>query len=180
MPSASLHAPSVDTLERGIVGSSSRLSTGSADEDNITASRVGDIIAESVEYFDATSQTICPLGGWDASGEVYPGHVVGGGASVFLEPGSQTLSNGQSLYIRCNWTGLKEDEVLKPGGTMGSISVLKGSSVPDDDVPTVTSLSGEAYFVLFSKDSNGEIVSNGCGTILIGFCPGGFIKERSG
>lgn len=165
---------------RRIHSASTGVSNDATGTDNTLITKELDaFFGESFDIPVVEDEVVCALGGISQAGIVWSGYVVGGGKNELVEPEDRTLDNGDVLYIKCVWTGIKEDEVLKPGGTMGAITVHEGSSVPDDEVPTVLDLVGAVYYPLVSRDGGGNLVSSGCGTINISFCPGGYIKSRS-
>tara|TARA_Y100000593_G_scaffold87528_1_gene168108 strand:+ start:180 stop:824 length:645 start_codon:yes stop_codon:yes gene_type:complete len=132
----------------------------------------------------STSQTICELGDIspDPNNEgkfiIRPGHIQGGGDTQLIEIDNLTAVANNSVWLEIPWTANEVDDVLQAGGTMGTVTVNTGASAPLDDVPVITDLSGTAYYVIGSWDSETVWVKNGCGTVTIDFCPGGYVKGR--
>lgn len=121
----------------------------------------------------------CPLGSIGTDGKITPGWFIGGGKNEIITPAAITPAAGKKVWIKVTWTAEKIDEVLQAGGTAGTISIHSGTgSVPADDVPNISSLTGTAYYALGYWDDALEFVESGCGTITIDFCPGGFTKAR--
>ena len=112
-----------------------------------------------------------------------PGFVTGGGTSQLVEPDNLTPTIGDFVWLEIEWTADVIDEVLQAGGTMGAITVQKGTTIPDDTIPTAESTAGTAYIPLggwVSDNSKTVWVKQGCGSIQVYFCPGqGFIFGRA-
>ena len=122
-------------------------------------------------------EQVCQLGALRA-GVITPGWFVGGGLSVVVEPGVIMQVAGRSVWLRVDWSAEEVDQVLQAGGAAGNVVVDYGASVPEDDVPNITQLSGVAYIALGAWDDDLEFVGAGCGNVNLSFCPGGFIKTR--
>lgn len=131
------------------------------------------------ENNSSANDVLCPLG-IPENNSIQPGWFVGGGISELIEPGTINSAPNRKVWLRVTWTTTDEDDVLQAGGTAGTVTVQSGTDVPDDIVPTLLSLSGTAFIPLGGWDSNEDWEPNGCGTVTLSFCPGGFIKGRQG
>lgn len=126
---------------------------------------------------EETATPDCPLGSL-VNGKITPGYVIGGGKNILVEPPKIKPAANKKVWLKITWTIDLIDEVPQAGGTMGSITVRSGNTVPTDDVPSATDTSGTCYYALGGWDSDTQWVGNGCGTVVIGFCPFVFRKGR--
>ena len=126
-----------------------------------------------------SSSEVCELGSVPIDGEMVTGWVIGGGKNVQVSPEDIEKEDNKKVWIRCEWTAQLQDGVLMGGGVMGDVTFDSGSEVPEDEVPSVESLSGVVYYALGGWDDDGVWSGTGCGTINIDFCPYSFIKERA-
>ncbi len=108
--------------------------------------------------------------------KIRPGYVYGGGSNEFIEKVNITPLIGEHLYIEVSWTAEAEDGVLLTGGSMTSVEIKQGGSVPDDDDFTPASLTGKHRKALGTwTDDNGAPKWNrdGCGSYHVRMCSNG-------
>jgi len=117
--------------------------------------------------------------------KINPGFLTGGGGSELIEPDNLTATIGNFVWLQIGWTATDDGSTVDPGGTIGTVTTNTGSSIPSDTIPELGSLTGTAHVVLGGWTSNGAEtpspvwVNQGCGSIQIFFCPGGFFFGRS-
>lgn len=110
---------------------------------------------------------------------IAPGFVSGGGGNELVEPANLTKTAGHSVWLKIAWTGTNVNGVLQAGGTMGAITVGTGVSIPSDIAPTAAAPAGTAYVPLGAWNTDGQWISQGCGSLQVYFCPGqGFFYGR--
>lgn len=145
-----------------------------------------------------SAPTVCILGDLQVDSEnsteqttkykIVEGFLNGGGKTEPIKPDNLTAAIDDIVYLECDWTATKIDEVLQSGGDLGTVTVKTAASVPDDTIPTLNSLSGTAHIPLGQWVSNGETGSDekpvwkkgGCGSLNLFFCPAqGFIYTRN-
>ena len=116
--------------------------------------------------------------------KIRPGFLTGGGGSAFIEPDDLTATIGDFVWLEIGWTAEGSESTISPGGTIGTVTISTGSSIPSDTIPEPGALVGTAHIVLGGWISNGAEtpspvwVNQGCGSIQIFFCPGGFFFGR--
>ncbi len=117
--------------------------------------------------------------------KINAGFLTGGGGTELIEPDDLTATIGDFVWLSVAWTCIAIDGVQQAGGTLGSVTVAQGSSIPTDTVPTAAG-SATAIIALGGWISNGADepaplwVGQGCGSIQVFFCPGGgFFHGRS-
>jgi len=116
--------------------------------------------------------------------KVSPGFLTGGGGTELIEPDNLTATIGDFVWLAIGWTADGDGSTIDPGGTIGTVTINTGSSIPSDIIPELGSLSGTAHIVLggwISNDADPPLptwVNQGCGSIQIFFCPGGFFFGR--
>lgn len=103
---------------------------------------------------------------------ITPGFVSGGGGNELVEPDNLTKIEGNAVWLQIAWTCVVVDGVQQAGGTMGTITVATGASIPTDIVPTGAG-AATAHIPLGAWDGNGAWIKQGCGSIQVYFCPGG-------
>lgn len=103
------------------------------------------------------------------------GTVTGGGGTETID--AITIGNietppadGTFYWLVCNMTANEEDGVLLPGGNLTSATTGSGSSVPDNNMPEIGSLSGQLNISL-GEWMGGVFTPAGCGNIQIFHCP---------
>ena len=117
--------------------------------------------------------------------KIKPGFLTGGGGSELIEPDNLTATIGNFVWLQIGWTATDDGSTISPGGTIGTVTINTGSFIPSDTIPELGSLAGTAHIVLGGWISNGAEtpspvwVNQGCGSIQIFFCPGGFFFGRS-
>ena len=118
--------------------------------------------------------------------KISPGFLTGGGSTETIQPDNLDAIIDEYVYISVAWTASTVNGVLQAGGTMGSVSVLQGATIPDDTLPTAATPAGTANIALGRWLSDGagtpspRWVYQGCGSIQIYFCPGnGFFYGRA-
>ena len=122
---------------------------------------------------DQTPSTTCSLG------EVVDGEV-NGFINAEVVSGSVTPANSKVVYVKVNWTAtIDSDGVLQAGGTVTSIgNPTVATSVPANDVPSASSLTGYYHVLVGSWDGVGLWTSSGCGAIQVTYCPNQFHETR--
>lgn len=117
--------------------------------------------------------------------KISPGFLTGGGGTELIEPDNLTATIGNFVWLAIGWTADSDGSTIYPGGTIGTVTINTGSSIPSDTIPELGSLSGTAHIVLggwISNDADPPLptwINQGCGSIQIFFCPGGFFFGRS-
>jgi hypothetical protein len=113
------------------------------------------------------------------------GFLTGGGGTQLIEVDNLRAIIGDFVWLAIGWTAEGGDSTIFPGGTMGTVTISKGSSIPSDTIPELGSLAGTAHIVLggwISNDADPPLptwVNQGCGSIQIFFCAGGFFFARN-
>ena len=117
--------------------------------------------------------------------KISPGFLTGGGGTELIEPDNLTATIGDFVWLRVAWTANGDATNIFPGGTMGAVTISTGATIPSDTIPVAGSLSGFAHIVLGGWVSDNAVapspvwVRQGCGSIQLYFCPGGFFFGRS-
>jgi len=88
-----------------------------------------------------------------------------------------THGAGTHMFIHASGNGVKEDGVLLPGWNQSTAIVSYDTSVPPNDLPTVSSVSGDVYVDLgvFNED---EFLPAKAGPIDVTFCLAAFTVSR--
>ena len=111
------------------------------------------------------------------------GFLTGGGSTQLIVVNNLRAVIGTFVWLAIGWTASGNQSTIFPGGTMGTVTISTGSSIPSDTIPEQGSLNGTAHIVLCGWISDGENpplwVNQGCGSIQIFFCEGGFFFGRS-
>lgn len=130
---------------------------------------------------------LCQLGSYtvdpDDTGKVVliPGWLHAPNKSVLIEPGPMTPIANSKVWIKCPWTAtLNDDDVLEAGGELGNPVVEGGSTIPDNVIPHVDSLTGIFHVPLGGWDDDKKWIREGCGSITVEFCPRVFSIKRGG
>jgi hypothetical protein len=117
--------------------------------------------------------------------KISPGFLTGGGGTELIEPDDLTATIGHFVWLQVAWTANGDATNIYPGGAMGAVTIATGATIPSDTIPVAGSLSGLAHIVLggWVSDNADEPspvwVRQGCGSIQLYFCPGGFFFGRS-
>jgi hypothetical protein len=120
-------------------------------------------------------------GGWNLVG----GQVTGGSGTRTIEDqkiiapnGQPEKSDGTHMILRISGQGYSADGVLLAGFTLQSASIMYGSSVPSNTLPTYSNLSGTVHESL-GVFNDREFIPNRVGNVFVSFCPSSFSVYRS-
>jgi hypothetical protein len=111
------------------------------------------------------------------------GTVTGGEGNITIEDielatvGSEP-ADGTHVWLEVAFTATEEDDVLAPGGDVTTATPGSGTTVPDNVLPTVSSLDGKIYISLGSW-AQAIFYPSACGNILISHCPGSLTFSRA-
>lgn len=120
-------------------------------------------------------------GGWNLVG----GQVTGGSGTRTIEDqkiitpnGQPEKSDGTHMILKISGEGYAANDVLLAGFTLQSASIMYGSSVPNDTLPTYNSLSGTTHESL-GVFNNREFIPSRAGNVRVTSCPNQFFITRT-
>jgi hypothetical protein len=112
------------------------------------------------------------------------GVVYGGGGAIEVDDtvirasGASAPADGTQVWLHVEFDATVEDDVLLPGGDVTGASIASGGSIPDTDIPTASSSSGEVNIQLGSWFGGKFGSAGGCGNFQIFHCPGSLSWSR--
>lgn len=85
--------------------------------------------------------------------------------------------DGTHVYLTVSFTAYAEDDVLLPGGDVTAVSQGSGTTLPDNVVPTSTSLEG-TLIISLGQWAAGVFTPSACGNITVGHCLGALTHDH--
>lgn len=113
------------------------------------------------------------------------GTVTGGNQSVTIDPeqimdlNGPVQADGVHMYLQVDGTGYAPDGILKAGFDLTAAVIGFAADVPDNTLPTATSLGGICYVSLGVFTETG-FQPAAIGNVHVSYCPGSFTVKREG